>query len=296
MEINNLMNPQNNLAPGKNFEEKILWIRKKSYYNRRNSLSCVKWGGSGHMGGAMSCAEILAVLYFWVARHKPEDPNWENRDRIILSKGHASPMLYAALSSAGYFPEEELRTFRQINGRLQGHPEYGTPGVEVPSGSLGLGVSAAFGISLGVKYRKTDEKIFAVIGDGELQEGQCWEVIMAAGVKKPGNFFLILDYNQIQQDGFVKNSLPLEPIEDKFISFGWRVLRCNGHDVYELINSFSKAFNGDNRPVVIIADTHKGFGVSYMKDEPKWHGTSPPNDEMYQLALDELKKKEEALI
>ena len=290
-----ILKPRTNLIPIEDTREKITWLMKKAYYNRRNSLSCVKWGGSGHMGGALSCAEILAVLYFWVANHHPDNPLWDHRDRIILSKGHACPMLYSTLASAGYLPEEELKTFRKLNSRLQGHPEYGTPGVEVISGSLGLGFSAALGIALGLKYRRTNEKVFVVIGDGELQEGQCWEVIMAAGVKRPGNLITILDYNKIQQDGFLDESIPLEPVEDKFKSFGWETYRLDGHNIEELLKGFTWALNVTDRPPIIIADTHKGKGVSYMEDNPKWHGTIPPNDELFKQAIRELKEKEEAI-
>ncbi len=290
-----IMEPRTDLLTGTDKEEKIRQLMKLCFRNRKNSLSCVKWGGSGHMGGALSCAEILGVLYFWVARHDPKNPQWDSRDRIILSKGHACPMLYSTLAAAGYFPEEELKTFRQINGRLQGHPEYGTPGVEVASGSLGQGFSSAFGIALGLKYRSTSERVYVVIGDGELQEGQCWEVIMAAGAKAADNFVAILDYNGIQQDGFIKDSLPLEPLEDKFRAFGWETFRVNGHDVKELLSAFTQAEHVFEKPVVIIAETVKGYGVSYMENVPKWHGTSPPSDELFEQAIRELKDKEAAL-
>jgi transketolase len=283
-----LMLPKNGLIPEQDNGKRIKWLQKKCFYNRKLSLSCVKWGGSGHMGGALSCAEILGVLYLWIARHDPKNPRWERRDRIVLSKGHACPMLYATLATAGYFPEEELKTFRQLNGRLQGHPEYGTPGVEVASGSLGQGVSAALGIALGLKYRNTAEHVYAIIGDGEAQEGQVWEVAMAAGAKHLDNFVVILDYNKIQQDGFLKDSLPLEPTEDKFQSFGWETNRVDGHNIKELVAAFTWAENITGKPALIVAETVKGFGVSYMENQPMWHGTTPPDDELFEKAIKEL--------
>jgi transketolase len=290
-----LMEPKNRLITVESTEDKIRWLKKKCFYNRRNSLSCVKLGGSGHMGGALSCAEILGVLYFWAVRHDPKKPQWNGRDRVILSKGHACPMLYSTLVAAGYFKEEELKTFRQLNSRLQGHPEYGTPGVEVASGSLGQGFSAAMGIALGLKYRGTNEKVFAVVGDGELQEGQSWEVIMAAPAKKLDNFIVVLDYNGIQQDGFLKDSLPLEPVNKKFEAFGWKTITVNGHSVEELIAGFTWARSVKEKPALIIAKTIKGFGVSFMENQPKWHGTTPPDDELYKQAMKELTETEETI-
>jgi len=233
------------------------------------------------------------VLYFWVAQNDPKNPIWDGRDRIVLSKGHASPMIYATLASAGYFPEEELRTFRQLNTRLQGHPEYGTPGIEVPSGSLGQGFSAALGIATAIKYLGRKERVYAIIGDGELQEGQCWEVIMFAAANGIDNFTAILDYNGVQQDDFIENTLSIDPVSEKFEAFGWETISLNGNSVEELIAGFTHANSVKGKPSVIIAKTQKGHGVSYMENQPKWHGTSPPNDELFKQAIEELKATEE---
>ena len=294
-DLQSLPEPRTDLIPGETPEEKLRWLKRRCYANRRNALACVKLGGSGHMGGAMSCAEILGALYFWCARHDPSDPAWEDRDRIILSKGHASPMLYAVLASAGYFPERELPTFRQLNSRLQGHPEYGTPGVEVPTGSLGQGFSSGLGIALGLRYQHKDPTVWAVIGDGELQEGQCWEVILAAGAKRVGNFVAVLDYNGIQQDGFTRDILPYGRVEEKFRAFDWETVSVNGHSIDELIPALLWAKSVETGPAVVIAKTVKGFGVSYMENEPKWHGTRPPSDELYERALDDLRRGEERI-
>lgn len=290
-----IMEPRNSLIPESSVIDKIRWLRKKCYHNRINSLRQVLWGGSGHMGGAMSCAEILGVLYFWVAKHDPKKPKWDQRDRIILSKGHASPMLYATLASAGYFPTEELKSFRQLNSRLQGHPEVITPGVEAVSGSLGLGFSTALGMAIGFKYLKSNQKTFVILGDGEIQEGLCWEVFMAAGAKGLENFTAILDHNRIQQDGFIADGITLDPLEDKFNSFGWATTRVNGHDIEDLLNGFKWSLTVTNRPQIIIAETTKGHGISYMENDPSWHGTTPPNMKLFEQAIQELEEKEASI-
>lgn len=243
--------------------------------------------GSGHPGGSLSIADILSVLYFAVLRGIPDAPD---RDRVILSKGHACPALYAALSEAGHFPRRELWTLRKLGSRLQGHPavDKGLPGIEVSTGSLGQGLSIAAGLALSGKHLDDAKwRVFSINGDGEMQEGQIWEAAMFAGQYNLDNLIAIIDRNHLQIDGDVRDVMNPYPLEDKFDAFGWEVMAVDGHNIASLLEIFDKAFTIEGKPVAIIADTVKGKGVSFMENQAGWHGKAP-NREQAEQALAEL--------
>ncbi len=273
-------------------EERIKNLKLKACQVRQRVLQLIKEGGSGHPGGSLSATDILTALYFDALNHNPEEPFWPERDRFILSKGHACPALYVVLAEAGYFPKEELHGFRKINRMLQGHPEYGTPGIEVPTGSLGQGFSVSVGIALGLKLQNKSPHVYALLGDGETQEGQVWEAAMAAGHKRLDNLTIFIDYNKIQQDGFLDDTMTLEPFSDKWRAFNWAVREIDGHDFVQILEGIEWAKSIPDAPQVLICNTIKGKGVSFMENEPKWHGTQPPTDEEMKQALDELKMEE----
>ena len=243
--------------------------------------------GSGHPGGSLSSVEILATLYFNIMDHKPENPKWNHRDKFILSKAHACPVLYATLSEAGYFPENELKTFRQINTRIQAHSHIKTPGVEMSGGSLGQGLSFGVGAAISAKLDNLKSKTFVLLGDGECDEGQIWEAAMSASHHKLNNLIAIVDRNQLQNDRFTDEVMTLEPFEDKWKAFGWKTLKVDGHSLGELIDAFNLAINQTKNPTVVIADTIKGKGVSFMENNPAFHGKSPDDQELF-LALKEI--------
>ena len=245
---------------------------------------------TGHPGGSLSSTEILVTLYFNAMNVKPEDPNWADRDRFVLSKGHGAPMLYLVLAEKGFFPKEELKTLRQINSILQGHPcAHLTPGVEASSGPLGLGVSAATGMAATAKLDGKDWKTYVLLGDGEIQEGIVWEAAQSASKFKLDNLIAILDWNGVQLDGLVENVMPSGDIAGKWAAFGWRVLSTDGHDLECLDKSIELAKNGDGRPTIILAKTTKGKGISFMEGQNKWHG-APIDEESYRIAIKELNK------
>jgi len=258
------------------------------------TLKAVYNAQSGHIGGSFSSAEIITVLYFYKLKINPKDPLWEDRDRFILSKGHAAPMLYSALAKRGFFSEEELvNNLRKIGSRFQGHPDMRkTPGVEMTTGSLGQGLSVAIGIALGAKYiDKKSFRVYTLLGDGELNEGQVWEAFMSASKYKLDNLVCICDRNRVQLDGCTEEIMPLEPLRLKIEAFGWEVLEIDGHNIEAIIKALDYAETVKNKPTCIIAYTVKGKGVSFMENTYKWHGRSP-NKEEYEEALKELTRGE----
>ena len=254
---------------------------------RRDVVATVFGAGSGHPGGSLSEIEILTALYFRVMRHDPQHPTWPDRDRFILSKGHACPGLYAVLARSGYFPRDELQTFRKIGSRLQGHAHTMTPGVEMNSGSLGQGLSFAIGTALAANIDKKAYRVFVLLGDGECDEGQVWEAAMAAAHYKLHNITAFVDRNRIQNDRFTNEVMELEPLASKWSAFGWRTLEIDGHDLGQLIEAIGKARRTRGRPAVIIAHTVKGKGVSFMENNPDFHGRAPTKEE-YEQAMAEL--------
>lgn len=259
---------------------------EKSKLIRSDILRMLSISRSGHPGGSLSCVEILLTLYNKVANIDPKKPNMENRDRIVMSKGHACPALYAVLADKGYFPREDLWTLRKLHSHLQGHPDMTkTPGVDVNTGSLGQGVSVAVGMAMAAKYKKADYKVYAIIGDGESQEGITWEAAMAAAHYKLDNYTVILDHNGLQIDGANDSVMSLLDIVEKYKAFGFECYKVNGHDFDELYNAFNAPFNG--KPKFICCETVKGKGVSFMENQVGWHGKAP-SEEQLQIALKEL--------
>jgi transketolase len=256
---------------------------------RVESLKMIHAAGSGHPGGSLSAAEITACLYFRVMKWTPGKPDDPNRDRFLISKGHGVPVVYAALARAGCIPREELKTLRRIDSRLQGHPDHvRLPYMEAATGSLGQGLSVALGIALAERLdAKNDYRTYCLCGDGELQAGQVWEAAMAAGKFGTNKLTAIIDYNKVQLDGHVRSIMDLEPLAGKFESFGWHVQQVDGHSVETLLDAFAKCEAETKRPNVIIADTVKGKGVSFMEDTHAWHGKAPSDEEL-ERALAEL--------
>lgn len=263
-------------------------FQHKAIQIRREILELLAKTGSGHPGGSLSAVEIFITLYFYKMKHKPQDPNWEDRDRLIVSKGHVSPVTYVTLANCGYFPKEELNTFRKLNSRLQGHVHTKAPGVEFNTGSLGHGLSFANGVALGGKILKKGFKVYCLMGDGEIQEGSVWEAAMTGSHYKLDNVCAILDYNKVQENGPTNEIKNLEPLTDKWKSFGWYVREVDGHNFEELIAAVDEADTIKGKPTIIIAHTQKGKGVSFMEGEAKWHGKTP-NKEQLEKALLELK-------
>ena len=250
---------------------------------------------SGHPGGSLSAADIFTYLYFKELNVDPKNPKWADRDRFVLSKGHCCPGLYAALAIKGYFPEEEIKSLRHIGAMLQGHPDMkGTPGVDMSSGSLGQGVSAACGMALAAKMDNASYRVYAMLGDGECEEGQVWESAMFAAHHNLDNLCYIVDYNGLQIDGKVSEVAGLEPLDKKFESFGFEVIKICGPCFNQIEEAFEKAKSVKGKPTVIIAETVKGKGVSYMEDQVGWHGKAP-NQEQYELALNELREQQKVL-
>ena len=268
--------------------EDVRRLEEKAKVIRKYVINMIYQAGSGHVGGALSCTDILTMIYFFKMKHNPQDPKWENRDRFILSKGHAAPVLYAILAECGYFPIEELNTLRKFGSRLQGHPNNNLPGIDVSSGSLGQGLSIASGMALSAKLDKKDFKIYVVLGDGECNEGQVWEAVMFASHYNLDNIIVIIDRNYFQIDGRTEDIMSLEPLEDKFKAFNWNVYKCNGNDIRDLITIFNNIQNKSNeKPTVIIASTIKGKGVKFMENDNSFHGRAPSITE-YEKAIKEL--------
>ncbi len=252
-------------------------------------IEAVYNGKSGHPGGSLSCADILAVLYFNQMNIDPNKPYSKERDRFVLSKGHCSPALYSTLARKGYFEKEKLLSFRNIESNLQGHPDMNkVPGVDMTSGSLGQGLSVANGMALSSKLNKDGYRVYCLLGDGEIEEGQIWEAAMSAVKYKLDNLCVIVDNNNLQIDGTIEEVKGLKNIKEKFKSFGFEVIEIDGNNIEEILNAFNVAKQIKEKPTVIVAKTIKGKGVSYMENKPSWHGKAP-NEEEYKQAIEELK-------
>jgi transketolase len=268
--------------------EKISELEETARLLRVDSLRLIHRRGAGHPGGALSAAEIMAVLYFHVMRIDPARPYWEERDRFILSKGHASAVLYAALTRRGFFPLSELDTWGEVDCPHQGHPDrFKTPGVDMTSGLLGHGVAVGAGLALAARLKKQSSRTYVLLGDGESQGGIVWEGAMAAAKYRLSNLTAILDYNDVQLDGPVHEVMPLEPLADKWSACGWRVVEVNGHEVRQVAEALGLAAQIHDRPTIVIAHTTKGRGVSFMENQSFWHG-NVPNAEQLKQALTEL--------
>lgn len=255
---------------------------------RKDIIEMLTESNSGHPGGSLSATDILTVLYFNEMNVDPANPKKPDRDRFVLSKGHAAPAIYAVLAEKGFFPKEELKTLRKINSRLQGHPNMNyLPGIDMSTGSLGQGISAAVGMALAGKIDKKDYRVFALLGDGELEEGQVWEAAMCAAHYKLDNLIAFVDYNGLQIDGNISDVLSPEPISNKFEAFNWNVICIDGHNYEEIINAIESAKSVKGKPSVIVAKTVKGKGVCFMENEYGWHGVAP-NKEQCEAALKEL--------
>ena len=267
-------------------------LTKKAVEVRKGIIEAVYSGQSGHPGGSLSVADILTVLYFHELKVDEKNPKWEERDRMVLSKGHCSPALYSCLAHRGFFPIEDLKTFRKIDSYLQGHPDMKKiPGVDMTTGSLGQGLSAAVGMAIAGKMDKKHYRVYCILGDGEIEEGQIWEAAMSAKKYKLDNLCVIVDNNNLQIDGTIEEVMSPYPIDDKFRSFGFEIIKIDGHNIQEIIDAFDVAKNIKDKPVCIIAKTIKGKGISYMENQVGWHGKAP-NEEQYKMAMEELVKKE----
>ncbi|MBI3115857.1 MAG: transketolase [Thaumarchaeota archaeon] len=263
-------------------------MQEISRNTRKLILETLAEAGSGHPGGSLSAVELLVTLYFYKMKHDCKNPKWEERDRFILSKGHAAPLLYSILAQAGYFPVEELKTLRKLGSRLQGHPDTKIPGVEMPAGSEGIGLSVGTGIALTGKLDGKGYRVYVLMGDGEQQEGEVWEAAMTASKYRLDNLTAIIDRNGIQQDGLTEQIMPLEPLAAKWRAFNWNVIEVDGYEYLQLIDAFDRAELVKNRPTIIIAHTIKGKGISFMEWSPRYHGTAPSKDKMIDV-LKELK-------
>ena len=253
-------------------KSKLDSLKTKSLEIRREIVTMVHRAMSGHVGGSLGSADIVVALYYHIMRHQPKQPDWADRDRFILSKGHCTPVIYAALADCGYFPKEDLKTFRLLGSHLQGHPyQPKTPGIDASTGTLGLGISTGVGMALGAKLKKQNHYYYILCGDGEIQEGQVWEAAMFANKYKLDNIIAFVDRNYLQTDGNSEDVMPLDPLMPKWESFGWRVYEIDGNDFIQIINTVEIAKKEKGRPTMIIANTIKGKGVSFMENNPEWH-------------------------
>lgn len=249
---------------------------------RKDILLSLAEAGSGHTGGSLGLADIFTCLYFSIMNHKPDDPGWPLRDRLILSIGHVAPVLYATLAHVGYFPIEELLSLRKLGSRLQGHPgrDHGLSGIELSAGSLGQGLSVSVGMALAAKYDKANYRIFCVMGDGELQEGSVWEAAMSASHHKLDNLYVIVDRNNLQIDGKTSDVMEIEPLHEKWKSFGWEVMECDGNNHEDIISVFDKFEERNSKPRIIIAHTIMGKGIPPIENDYRWHGKVPSKEEV----------------
>ena len=271
-------------------QSKKLELRQIANNIRLGIIEGVYNAGCGHPGGSLSMADVMTYLYFEEMNINPQEPKWEDRDRFVLSKGHTAPVLYAALAERGFFPKEELKTLRKTESRLQGHPDMkGTPGVDMTTGSLGLGISAACGMALSAKVYGKDYRVYTVLGDGESEEGQVWEAAMFAAHYKLDNLVAVLDWNGLQIDGPIAEVMNPTPHDEKFTAFGWHVISIDAHDFDAIEAAFAEAKTVKGKPTVIIAKSVKGKGVSYMENKCEWHGQAPKED-LYKVAVCELEK------
>jgi transketolase len=268
-------------------DSQIKELEEKAKQIRRLIIQMLAKAGSGHPGGSLSAADLITALFFAVLRHNPKDPNWSERDRFHMSKGHCCPLWYAVLAEAGYFSQDKLLTLRQLGSILQGHPDRRTPGVDVASGSLGQGLSVALGMSLAAKIDKKDYRVYCLMGDGEIQEGNIWEAAMAASHYKCDNLCGIVDYNGFQIDGKTKDIMELEPLVAKWQAFGWHTIEIDGHSMRQILDAYQEAKAVKGKPTVIIAHTIKGKGVSFMENVLDFHGRAPTKEEA-EKALKEL--------
>lgn len=260
--------------------EAIEELNKKALIIRRHIIEMITEAGSGHPGGSLSSADILTALYFHVMNIDPKNPKWPERDRFVLSKGHAAPVLYAALAERGYFPKEELMTLRKTGSMLQGHPDMKvTPGVDMTTGSLGQGLSCANGMALAGKLDKKDYRVYVLMGDGELEEGQIWEAAMTSAHYKLDNLTAFVDHNGLQIDGPIEKVMSPEVVQDKFKAFGWNVIDIDGHNIAQIIEATEKAKQVKGKPTVIVAKTIKGKGVPFMENQAGWHGKAPSREQ-----------------
>jgi len=264
-------------------------LEKKAKTVRVDLIKMLTEAGSGHPGGSLSATDLIAALYFDKLKHNPKKPDWEERDRVIFSKGHVCPLLYACLAETGYFPLEELMTLRKLGSRLQGHPakNKGLPGIEVSSGSLGQGLGVGVGMALAFKLDKKPNRVYVLMGDGECDEGSVWEAAMSAAHYKLDNICGIVDYNKLQIDGRVEDVMAVAPLAEKWCAFGWNVIEIDGHKMSDIVAAYDKAAAAKGKPSVIVANTIKGKGVSFMENNPGWHGKTP-SKEQAELALKEL--------
>lgn len=259
-----------------------------AYKARLLALDAVHTAASGHPGGSLSCMDILTALYFGEMRLDPARPRWEGRDRFVLSKGHCAPALYAVLALRGFFPPEQMKLLRSIKGQMSGHPDmHNVPGVDMSTGSLGQGISAAVGMALGARLKGADFRVYAVCGDGEMAEGQVWEAALAAAKWKLDNLCVFVDVNGLQIDGRTEDVMPTSPLDQKFRAFNWNVLSIDGNDLGQIFSALAAAREAKGCPTAVIASTVKGKGVSFMENDPEWHG-KPPNDEQFAIAKAEL--------
>ena len=264
-------------------------LREKAQHIRRSIIEMLAAAGSGHPGGSLSATDLVTCLYFKVMQHKPDDPTWQDRDRFILSKGHACPVLYAALAEAGYITPDLLTSLRRFGSPLQGHPDRRKFGLmEASTGSLGIGLSLGVGMALAARLRNSPSRIYVMLGDGECEEGQIWEAAMWAAHQKLDNLCAIVDYNRLQLDAGVEEITSLEPLADKWRAFQWNVQEIDGHNYEHILNAFTQAQQTKGKPTVLVATTVKGKGVSYMENQIKFHGSVPEKTEQIQQALQEI--------
>lgn len=262
-------------------KDRIVALQEKARRLRIDIIRMLHRSKSGHTGGSLSVIDMVTVLYYHKMRHDPANPKWPQRDRLILSKGHAAPAQYVALADSGYFPKDDLKNLRQLGGHLQGHPDSkGTPGVEVCTGSLGQGLSMAVGMALGLSLDKSASRVYAILGDGELQEGQIWEAAMSAAHYRLDNLCILIDANGLQIDGEVAKVMNVEPIADKFRAFGCNVMEIDGHDVGAIIAALDEAEEVKGKPTAIVARTVKGKGVSFFENKASYHGVTPSDEEL----------------
>ena len=269
-------------------KERIAYLEEKAREVRFHIIDMIYVAQSGHPGGSLSAADIMTALYFDFLRVDPRNPRWPERDRMILSKGHTCPVLYACLAMRGYFPMETLHTLRKFESILQGHPIIKTPGVDMTTGSLGHGLSVGLGMALEGKLRRKDYRVYVMLGDGEINEGHVWEAAMAASKFKTDNLTAFVDRNRLQMDGCCDDVMPMGNIEGKFSAFGWETFHIDGHDMEAIVTAVEAARKVTGKPAVVIADTIKGKGISYMEDRFEWHGKCPSEDQ-YACALQEIR-------
>lgn len=271
-------------------ERDVTFLKKQAKLVRIEILKMLALAGSGHTGGSLSAADIVTALYFSKMRHRPNEPGWKERDRFILSKGHAAPLLYAVLAMTGYFDISLLKTLRKLGSPLQGHPcSRVLPGVEISTGSLGQGLSVSNGIAIGLKIDNLSSRVYCLLGDGEIQEGQIWEAAMTAAHYRLDNVCAIVDLNGLQIDGPVSKVKAIEPVASKWCAFGWHVIEIDGHNMEEILNSFDEAEKVKDKPTMIIAHTIKGKGVSFFEGKVEYHGVAPTHEEL-EKALKELEE------